>query len=53
MTELFTSFDGLHEPWIYSRPEEVEFDGTKILMLPWINKGNALDELGKYEEAIE
>jgi len=40
MTELFTSFDGVHEPWIYSRPEEVEFDGTKILMLPWINKGN-------------
>lgn len=40
MSELFTSFDGLHEPWIYDSPKEVVFDGLKILMLPWINNAN-------------
>ena len=37
MTELFTSFDGHHEPWVYATPKEVDFDGLKILMIPWIN----------------
>tara|TARA_Y100000996_G_scaffold299679_1_gene237471 strand:- start:3561 stop:4637 length:1077 start_codon:yes stop_codon:yes gene_type:complete len=40
MTELFSSFDGKHEPWVYSNPKEVEFDGLSILMLPWINDAN-------------
>tara|TARA_R110000824_G_scaffold49838_27_gene139752 strand:+ start:4477 stop:5550 length:1074 start_codon:yes stop_codon:yes gene_type:complete len=40
MTELFSSFDGKYEPWIYSEPKEVVFDGLKILMLPWINSSN-------------
>jgi len=40
MTELFSSFDGKHEPWIYANPTEIVFDGLKILILPWINDGN-------------
>jgi DNA repair exonuclease SbcCD nuclease subunit len=40
MTELFSSFDGKHEPWIYADPTELVFDGLKILILPWINDGN-------------
>ena len=45
MTELFTSFDGKYEPWVYAKPKEVDFDGLKVLMLPWVNKGN--EELAK------
>jgi DNA repair exonuclease SbcCD nuclease subunit len=40
MTELFSSFDGKHEPWIYANPTELMFDGLKILIIPWINDGN-------------
>ena len=40
MTELFSSFDGKNEPWIYADPTEIVFDGLKILILPWINEGN-------------
>jgi len=40
MTELFTTPDGLYEPWVYSSPREVDFDGTKIIMMPWITSDN-------------
>jgi len=33
---LYTSFDGVNEPFIYTRPKVVEFDGTSILFMPWI-----------------
>jgi DNA repair exonuclease SbcCD nuclease subunit len=38
--ELFTTPDGLNEPWIYDSPREVEFDGLKVAMIPWINREN-------------
>jgi len=40
MTELFSTSDGLYEPWVYSSPREVDFDGTKIIMMPWITSDN-------------
>lgn len=40
MNTLFTSFDGQKEPWIYTRATEVEFDGCKMLFLPWICADN-------------
>jgi len=43
MMELFTSFDGTKEPWIYEHPREIIFDDTKILMMPWINNTNYTD----------
>ena len=33
---LYTSFDGINEPFIYTRPKIVEFDGVPILFMPWI-----------------
>ena len=38
--ELCTAADGVNEPWIYEDPKVVDFDGTKILMMPWINPEN-------------
>ena len=38
--ELCTTPDGQHEPWIYEEPKVVDFDGLKLLMLPWINPEN-------------
>ena len=40
-SELFTTFDGKHEPYIYHKPKVVEFDGFRILMVPWICPENA------------
>jgi DNA repair exonuclease SbcCD nuclease subunit len=40
MQELFSTSDGLCEPWIYSSPREYIFNDTKILMMPWINSDN-------------
>ena len=37
---LYTSFDGINEPFIYTRPKVVEFDGLPILFLPWICEDN-------------
>jgi len=37
---LYTSFDGINEPYIYTRPKVVEFDGLPILFLPWICDDN-------------
>ena len=36
MEQLITTFDGINEPWIYTRPKTVNFDGLDILFLPWI-----------------
>ena len=33
---LYTSFDGINEPFIYTRPKVVDFNGTPILLMPWI-----------------
>ena len=38
--ELCTAPDGVNEPWIYEEPKVVDFDGLKLLMLPWINPEN-------------
>ncbi len=42
---LYTSFDGVHEPFIYTRPKVVDFDGTPILFLPWICDDNREESL--------
>jgi metallophosphoesterase superfamily enzyme len=34
--QLVTTFDGVNEPWIYTSPKTVNFDGLDILLLPWI-----------------
>lgn len=36
MEQLITTFDGVNEPWIYTKPKTVNFDGLDILFLPWI-----------------
>ena len=38
--ELCTAPDGINEPWIYEEAKVVDFDGLKVLMLPWINPEN-------------
>ena len=38
--EIFTTHEGKVEPWMYSSPKEVDFDGLGILMMPWINEDN-------------
>ena len=38
--ELCTTPDGVNEPWIYEEAKVVDFDGTKLLMMPWINPEN-------------
>ena len=43
---LYTSFDGQNEPWIYTNPKVVNFDGTDILFVPWICEDN-------YKQSIE
>lgn len=47
VTELFTTPDGKHEPWIYESPETVTFDGFDIALMPWINKEN-MDECAEF-----
>ena len=37
---LYTSFDGKNEPWIYTRPKIVTFDGLDMLFVPWICDDN-------------
>ena len=43
--ELCTAPDGINEPFIYEEPKVVDFDGTKILMMPWINPENEAHSL--------
>lgn len=37
---LCTSFDGIHEPFIYTGPKTVYFDGIPIAFVPWVNPTN-------------
>ena len=39
--ELFTTYDGVHEPFIYDQPKVVTLDDVRFLMLPWICPDNA------------
>ena len=46
--ELLTTYDGVHEPFIYTKPKVVELGGTRILMLPWVcpeNKDETIQAL--------
>ena len=52
MNSLFTSFDGKLEPWIYEKATEVEFDGCKMLFVPWICPEN-YDETMKMIEKTD
>ena len=47
MNSLFTSFDGAKEPWIYEKSTEVEFDGCKMLFVPWICAENQEETMQK------
>ena len=38
--EIFTTAEGKVEPWMYSSPKEVDFDGLGIVMMPWICEDN-------------
>ena len=38
--ELLTTYDGIHEPFIYSEPKVVEIGGMRMLFLPWVNSSN-------------
>lgn len=40
MQQLITTFDGVNEPWIYTEPKTVNFDGLDILFVPWICDAN-------------
>ena len=41
MHTLFTTLDGKYEPWIYTDPTVVNFDGLDILFIPWITPDNS------------
>jgi len=45
MQQLVTTFDGINEPWIYTSPKTVNFDGLDILFLPWICDATAEESL--------
>ena len=36
LTELFSTYEGTAEPWMYLNPTTKEFDGLKICLMPWI-----------------
>ena len=38
--EIFTTAEGKIEPWMYSSPKEVDFDGLGIVMMPWVCEDN-------------
>ena len=50
--ELCTAPDGVNEPFIYEEPKVVDFDGTKILMMPWINPENEAHSLHTLNTAV-
>lgn len=43
---LCSTYDGIHEPFIYTDPKIVTFDGVDILLMPWICEDN-------YEQSME
>ena len=49
MHTLFTGFDGENEPWIHTETTEVEFDGCKMLFVPWICDDNRERTMNKIE----
>ena len=51
VTELFTTFDGVNEPWIYTGPKEVELGGCRMLFLPWICDDNYDDSIYAIDNA--
>src|SRR5210317_2028489 len=51
VTELFTTFDGKNEPWIYTGPKEVEIGGCRMLFLPWICDDNYEDSIYAIDNA--
>ena len=51
VTELFTTFDGKNEPWIYTDPKEVEIGGCRMLFLPWICDDNIEDSIYAIDNA--
>ena len=48
---LYTTFDGQNEPWIYTRPKVVNFDGIDILFVPWICEDNYQESLNAIKTA--
>ena len=48
---LYTTFDGENEPWIYTRPKVVNFDGTDILFVPWICEDNHKESIDAIQTA--
>ena len=42
---LYTTFDKRNEPWIYTKPRVVEFDGLPILFMPWICDDTKLESM--------
>ena len=50
IAELFSTYDGKIEPWMYPSPKEVEFDGLKILMMPWICDDNRKECMSMIEQ---
>tara|TARA_A100001011_G_scaffold111138_1_gene117677 strand:+ start:7653 stop:8717 length:1065 start_codon:yes stop_codon:yes gene_type:complete len=48
---LYTSFDGVNEPFIYTGPKEVELGGCNILFLPWICDDNYEDSIHALDSA--
>ena len=50
IAELFSTYDGQIEPWMYPNPKEIEFDGLKILMMPWICDDNRAECMTMIEQ---
>ena len=48
MNEIFADSNGLYLN-LYSEPKVVDFDGTEILMMPWINNANYKDSLASMQ----
>ena len=48
INELFSTYEGKAEPWIYHNPVTKNFDGLDICLMPWIcgqNYNECMDEL--------
>src|SRR5210317_471141 len=48
---LYTSFDGVNEPFIYTGPKEVELGGCNILFLPWMCDDNIEESIHALDSA--
>ena len=47
MNELFSNHNSVHS---YPEPKEIDIDGCKLLMMPWINSSNYSDCIGLMKE---